>query len=292
MIVNDVAGFIGPEVFRTGEQLERACLEDIVMAKLHGLDDGARRVRDVPHGHRAGRAAARHRAHRRRAAAPAYLMAVAGNADPMLGYLTTSFREHPRLRRLVRRRPASPMVQRLESLGVPVDDGERLPSSPRVVGLYAAYVKAGGDRRTLSALEDEGRRRLQHVRERGFDVGGNGDLDADARVDALYSHARQALYATLDDGVVRDATDRPVRVGTTARDRDDYLAHPPSGEALARESAQAIRSLYPARPPQVQMVISDGLNANAVNEPLRASCRRSGGCWPRLATTSARRTSS
>ena len=32
MIVNDVAGFIGPEVFRTPEQLERACLEDMVMA--------------------------------------------------------------------------------------------------------------------------------------------------------------------------------------------------------------------------------------------------------------------
>src|SRR4029450_685972 len=40
MIVNDVAGFIGPEVFTSGEQLERACLEDIVMAKLHGITMG------------------------------------------------------------------------------------------------------------------------------------------------------------------------------------------------------------------------------------------------------------
>ena len=40
MIVNDVAGFIGPEVFATAEQLERACLEDTVMAKLHGLTMG------------------------------------------------------------------------------------------------------------------------------------------------------------------------------------------------------------------------------------------------------------
>src|SRR5262249_47451025 len=30
MIVNDVAGFIGPEVFRSGAQLLRACLEDTV----------------------------------------------------------------------------------------------------------------------------------------------------------------------------------------------------------------------------------------------------------------------
>src|SRR5439155_2886858 len=35
--VNVVAGFIGPEVFRTREQLVRCCLEDIVMGKLHGL---------------------------------------------------------------------------------------------------------------------------------------------------------------------------------------------------------------------------------------------------------------
>ena len=35
--LNDVAGFIGPEVFRTREQLVRCCLEDVVMGKLHGL---------------------------------------------------------------------------------------------------------------------------------------------------------------------------------------------------------------------------------------------------------------
>ena len=40
MIVNDVSGFIGPEVYRTGEQLLRACLEDLVMAKLHGITTG------------------------------------------------------------------------------------------------------------------------------------------------------------------------------------------------------------------------------------------------------------
>ena len=102
MIVNDVAGFIGPEVFRDADQLERVCLEDVVMAKLHGLTMGL----DVCATFHMGiapqalrRLTARVVAH----AAPAYLMSVAGNADPMLGYLTTSFREHPRLRSLVGR---------------------------------------------------------------------------------------------------------------------------------------------------------------------------------------------
>ncbi len=40
VFVNDVAGFIGPEVFRTKEQLVRCCLEDTVMGKLHGLTIG------------------------------------------------------------------------------------------------------------------------------------------------------------------------------------------------------------------------------------------------------------
>ena len=117
MIVNDVAGFIGPEVFRTAQQLERACLEDIVMAKLHGLTMGLDVCATFHMGipppvlrELTARIVAR--------AAPAYLMAVAGNADPMLGYLTTSFREHPQLRRQVRRQQTSAMASRLAALGV------------------------------------------------------------------------------------------------------------------------------------------------------------------------------
>ena len=44
-ILNDVAGFIGPEVFRTREQLVRCCLEDIVMGKLHGLPSASTSAR-------------------------------------------------------------------------------------------------------------------------------------------------------------------------------------------------------------------------------------------------------
>src|SRR5207342_893353 len=143
-IVNDVAGFIGPEVFRTAGQLRRACLEDVVMAKLHGLTMGL----DVCATFHMGiapqalrRLTARVVAH----AAPAYLMAVAGNADPMLGYLTTSFREHPPLRSLVGREVTIPMRRRLTDLGVLSQDGEVAPGPDNVARLYAAYAKAGGD---------------------------------------------------------------------------------------------------------------------------------------------------
>jgi ethanolamine ammonia-lyase large subunit len=111
MIVNDVAGFIGPEVFRTGEQLLRACLEDTVMAKLHGITMGL----DVCATFHMGIGPSELQTlteHIVVQAAPAYLMAVAGNADPMLGYMTTSFREHPRLRRQTGRQITSSMQKR------------------------------------------------------------------------------------------------------------------------------------------------------------------------------------
>ena len=96
MHLNDVAGFIGPEVFRTKEQLVRVCLEDTVMGKLHGLtigldicstlhmdvtlDDLDWCIEQVM------------------PANPAYLMALPTKNDPMLSYLTTAYQDHVRVR--------------------------------------------------------------------------------------------------------------------------------------------------------------------------------------------------
>jgi ethanolamine ammonia-lyase large subunit len=267
-IVNDVAGFIGPEVFRTAGQLERACLEDTVMAKLHGLTFGL----DVCSTFHMGITPRELRALTARiveSAAPAYLMAVAGNADPMLGYLTTSFREHPALGRRAARSVTTAMGRRLAELGVKVTDTEREGAVPAAARLYAAFA-GGPDAGPLEALEREGRRKLDALRARGFDVGHASTADADTRVDALYAHARRALYATMQDSVVRDACGAAVRVRTLARDRDDYLAHPPAGERLSDESARALAAAFSAGPPQVVLAISDGLNGDAVNDQLRA----------------------
>jgi ethanolamine ammonia-lyase large subunit len=296
-IVNDVAGFIGPEVFRNADQLERACLEDTVMAKLHGLTMGL----DVCATFHMGIApdALRHVTERIvDRAAPAYLMAVAGNADPMLGYLTTSFRDHPRLRHRFGRQMGSAMRDRLTVLGVepstvrltPDHDGVRLKpdttygggesdagdDGAAVARLYAIYAKAGGDARSSSSLEDDGRRMLHELRGRGFDLGYGytGDFaappDVDRRLDAIYAHARDALYARLDRHVIDDVSSRHVRVQTTAADRDDYLAHPPRGEQLRRDAERALAELARASRRPIQIVCSDGLNANAANEQLRA----------------------
>ena len=263
MIVNDVAGFIGPEVFRTGEQLLRACLEDTVMAKLHGLTMGL----DVCATFHMGIGPTELRTLTEQIvvqAAPAYLMAVAGNADPMLGYMTTSFREHPRLRRQTRREIASAMQKRLIDL------------SPGANALYAAYHKAGGDTRSLDTLRDEGAKKIRALAERGFDLGYDCDENYDdppeakARITGIYSNARRALFATLDEAVISGSSPRYVRVHSRSSDRDDYLAHPATGELIDDEDTVRVQALYPVRRPQVQIVISDGLNANAINENLRS----------------------
>jgi ethanolamine ammonia-lyase large subunit len=258
-IVNDVAGFIGPEVFRTAAQLERACLEDVVMAKLHGLTMGL----DVCATFHMGIPPAALRAATQRIVdlgAPAYLMAVAGNADPMLGYLTTSFREHPQLRRLTGKRITTAMSRRLADL-----------DAPSAASLYAVYAKEGGDRRSVEALREEGETKIDRLRARGYDIG--GARDAAVRMETIYQQARRALYAVLDAHVVQMVSPHHVRARTLSRDRDDYLAHPRSGESIRDEDAARIVSIAASggtRRPQLQIVISDGLNANALNENLGA----------------------
>jgi ethanolamine ammonia-lyase large subunit len=275
MIVNDVAGFIGPEVFRNSEQLLRACLEDSVMAKLHGLAMGL----DVCSTFHMGIAPEELQQLTEQIviqAAPAYLMAVAGNADPMLGYLTTSFRDHPRLRRRARKQIASAMRDRFTSMGVMDETGELAANRPGADSLYAAYMKAGGDSRLMESLREEGARKISNLAERGFDLGyGHGPdyaalPEIEARMNALYANARGALYASIDIAAICDAAPQHLAVRTKAKDRDDYLARPQSGEMIREEYASRIASLRGSSRPLLQIVISDGLNANAINENLRS----------------------
>src|SRR5499427_3914611 len=140
------------------------------MAKLHGLTMGL----DVCATFHMGIAPSELRVVTKRVverAAPAYLMAVAGNADPMLGYMTTSFREHPQLRRLAGKQVSSAMQRRFEQMGIMNGAGDLRADRPGPDSLYAAYAKARGDSRSLDELRGEGARMLAEIRERGFDLG-------------------------------------------------------------------------------------------------------------------------
>jgi ethanolamine ammonia-lyase large subunit len=276
MIVNDVAGFIGPEVFRTGAQLMRACLEDMVMAKMHGLTMGL----DVCSTFHMGINPAELITLTEeivKKAAPAYLMAVAGKADPMLGYLTTSYREHPRLKRAAGRDLSGAMKERLKDLGVTGPDGIATGDREITASLYAKYMKEGGDKRQEAELHAEALKKIARLQEKGCDLGygfGPGLTDpahVTTRLETLYSHARNALYATVETSVIRDSCQRYIDISTNSADREDYLAHPASGEMINEKDAVLLEHEFSGNQisPGILFVISDGLNADSVNEHLR-----------------------
>jgi len=160
------------------------------------------------------------------------------------------------MRQQTGRQMTSDMQNRLSTIGI-TDNAS----------LYAVYAAAGGDARSRAALEADGARKLGELRERGFELGGS--TTPDARLEAIYQNARRALYARVEAGVIRDVCPHHIQVRTEAADRDGYLAHPPAGERVCQQDARTLQARYTADRPRVQIVVSDGLNANAINEQAR-----------------------
>lgn len=262
MIVNDVAGFIGPEVFKTGEQLIRACFEDLFMGKMHGLTMGL----DICSTYHMGIAPAELDTVTQTVvhAAPAYLMAVAGKSDPMLGYLTTDFRSHPKLRYMFGKSINRQMRKRLGDLGIMSPNGTLTEQAGDLVPVAREYGEDSVDiTKTIGRLQ-----------ERGMDIGYGCESDfsppvhVDKRLNDVFSHARRALYREIIPGTMQVSEKPYLIVHTTSKDRDDYIASPGTGEKIQPGQINSIKSLYAGTLPIVQIVISDGLNADAVNENL------------------------
>lgn len=269
VILNDVSGFIGPEVYKTSAQLYRACLEDTVMGKLHGLIMGL----DICSTFHMGIDPFELQSLTElivEKAAPAYIMAVAGKADPMLGYLTTSFKEHPRIRGRCKKQIAGAMDARLRELGVTRENA----GSPEIISqLYAAYKKAMGDERSEDILKAEGRMKLEKMQVRGFDLGRPCGSDASdpeetkTRLTNIYQNARSALRAKISSSAIAKCCPSFYAASTLARSRDAYIGSPSLGEQLVDADCENLKKLF-GLPPQILLVVSDGLNANAVNAHL------------------------
>jgi ethanolamine ammonia-lyase large subunit len=271
--VNDVAGFIGPEVFRSREQLVRCCLEDTVMGKLHGLtigldicstlhmdidlDDLDWCIDQVM------------------PANPAYLMALPTKNDPMLSYLTTAYQDHVRIREQHGYRVSDDMWRFFQQLDV-IDAGGRPTAhfgDPSWV--YLQYCRRSGDMRSDDDISADAREQMARVRARGVLLAeGHGgqpyqlEPALEREVRHLYEDSRGCLLAELPPGF---ATAMPgaVTVNTTSADRTDYILHPPTGEILSDDGIARVHSLRAARPAayDVQLVVSDGLNALSLTDP-------------------------
>ncbi len=270
--VNDVAGFIGPEVFRSRQQLVRCCLEDIVMGKLHGLCIGL----DV--------CSTLHMdvslddldwcLEQLVAACPAYLMALPTKIDPMLGYLTTGYQDHVRLREKFGCKVNDRMWKFFQDLEVIDGQGKPTKHFGDPLWVYLKYRRRQGDDRQESQILEEGQQQMAAIRRRGvFLASGYGANPADLQpqlareIKSIYDDAKLSIWAELTPSF-KQARQGSAFVKTQSRDREDYILHPTSGEQLSPEGVATIEQLKRHYGGQynVQIVISDGLNALAITD--------------------------
>lgn len=267
--LNDVAGFIGPEVFRTREQLVRCCLEDIVMGKLHGLTIGL----DV--------CTTLHMdvtlddldwcLEQIAPANPAYLMALPTKIDPMLGYLTTGFQDHVRLREQFGFRVNDRMWEFFMELGVIDSEGKPTRHFGDPLWVYLQYCRRQADKRSDADILAAGREQLSQIRKRGvFIAQGYGARPSElspklrAEIDHIYQDSKRCIWVEWCDDFIEQIPDRQV-VESTSQGRLDYILRPAGGEQLGLDSQAQMRSLRDRQAAKydVQIVVSEGLNALA-----------------------------
>ncbi|MCD6527398.1 MAG: ethanolamine ammonia-lyase subunit EutB [Desulfuromonas sp.] len=269
--LNDVAGFIGPEVFKTREQLVRCCLEDIVMGKLHGLnlgldicstlhmpvtlDDLAWCQDQIA------------------PANPAYLMSLPTRNDPMLSYLTTQYQDHVRLRENFGYKVNDPIWDFFKKIQIIGADDKPTEHFGDLNWVYYQYKLAQGDSRSQQEIYAEAQAEIAVVLSHGVDLAmGYGeniwDLnpELDKKVHAVYDDAKVSLWTELSDEFVASVPNA-VAIKTTVHDREDYISAPSKGEILSKEAVATLgklRSSWGNNTPDILFVISDGLNSKAI----------------------------
>jgi len=269
--VNDVAGFIGPEVFKTKEKLVRTCLEDTVMGKLHGLPIGL----DI--------CSTLHMdvtledldwcIEQVMPANPAYLMALPTKNDPMLSYLTTAFNNHVKVREQFGYKINDQMWEFFKSIEVIDQNGKPTDHFGDPIWVYYQYLKRKGDTRSLNEIYAEGRQKIEEINGRGVPIAeGYGESISDLpeslelEVNRLYEDAKESLWTELTPSFAA-SLGASVALKTRSIDRKDYVYHPESGEelsAISKFKIQNFKSDWGNRTPDVQLIISDGLNARAI----------------------------
>jgi len=277
---NDVAGFIGPEVFRTREQLVRCCLEDILMGKLQGLTSGL----DI--------CSTLHMSvslddldwciDQIMPANPAYLMALPTKNDPMLSYLTTSYQDHVRIRNKFGYKVNDAMWAFFKRIQVIDKDDKPTKHFGDPIWVYYQYCVAKGDMRSQQEITAEGKQKFDAIHNTWLKTGNKVPLAAgygkntwdlnpglDKRIRELYADAKKAIWAEFTPEFIKSVPDS-IQLATLSKDRENYIVHPDTGEKLDKQSVatlEKLRDSWQGKAPDVQIVISDGLNANSIMAP-------------------------
>jgi ethanolamine ammonia-lyase large subunit len=219
---------------------------------------------------------------------PAYLIALPTKNDPMLSYLSTSFQDHVRLREKFGYKVNDAMWDFYKKIGIVDKNNNYTEHFGDPLWVYYQYRLARGDERSKDTIYAEGLQKMQEVAARGVDLAtGHGknlwDLnpELEAKVKSYYDDAKVSLWAELTPDFIQTIPNAML-VSTLSKNRDDYIAHPPTGEKLSAESINTLMKLRDSwgdALPKGQIIISDGLNAKAIMDeghlaPYLAEVRR------------------
>jgi ethanolamine ammonia-lyase large subunit len=204
---------------------------------------------------------------------PASLMALPTRNDPMLTYLTTSFQDHVRLRKEFNLKVNDTMWAFFKKIQVIDENGQFTEHAGDPIWVYYQYLQAKGDKRSKEEIYAEGEKKIQEVIGRGVELAiGYGknvsdmEPELNKRTHALYDDAKISLWAELTPEFIATIPNT-IEITTQSKDRENYIAAPASGEVLSDEAVatlEELRSSWNGTTPDVQLVISDGLNAKAI----------------------------
>jgi ethanolamine ammonia-lyase large subunit len=252
-LVNNVTGFIGPETHRDSFEMVLANVQDHFMGKLLGLPMGMApcytlHSQIILEGQQIA-------AQLLTAAGANYFMDVCLNTDRMLAYFDTSGHDVQTLREIYDRTPAPEFLEWAIERGI----FERDATGAVVRGPH------WGDPRQFCPAEEDFQELLAATPSiYGLDCAGPRPADeVQRRFRWNEGMAREAIHAELQIDELQAIL--PLRlVQTTAPSKGAHLNAPDLGARLAAESA---RQLQPEHT-QVQILISDGLSAEAVHHNL------------------------
>jgi ethanolamine ammonia-lyase large subunit len=250
-MVNNVTGFIGPETHLDSFEMMLGNLQDHFMGKLLGLPMGMApcytlHSRTILEGQQIATQLLT-------AGGANYFMDVCLNTDRMLAYFDTSAHDVQALREIYGRNPAPEFAEWALGRGIFQRDGD---------GNFIRGPQWGNPKQFCESeteFEELARRTPALY---GFESAGPRPANAVTRRTRFnQAVARTAIHAELNLDQLQ--TIAPFRVlESEARDKDAHLNSPEAGAHLSRQS----RSQLAAEGRQVQIVVSDGLSALAVEQ--------------------------
>jgi ethanolamine ammonia-lyase large subunit len=197
----------------------------------------------------------------------------------MLSYLTTSYQDHVRIRHKFGYKVNDAMWAFFKRIQVIDKNGKPTKHFGDPVWVYYQYRLAKGDKRSQEVIIAEGKKKFNAIYGTWLKTGdrvplasGYGkhiwDLNPqlDKRIRELYADAKKAIWAELTPQFIKSIPDS-VQLATLSTDRENYIVHPETGEQLSKQSVatlEKLRDSWKGKAPDVEIVISDGLNAESI----------------------------